>query len=163
LNILALPLHYCHIQNKGESASELGFSSTVHQPRLEFFQPAGRNRKTRAKNRDRLSDLRPRHQASNHFLVGFCAKICSKEQMRANRLQNALPALGDAMREMNVVIEEMRAGHDPLAATFSSRAALAKTSRTPRAANGTISRRASVGSRRVILGFAATCKSGNDC
>jgi hypothetical protein len=37
------------------------------------------------------------------------------EQMRPNRLQNALAALGDAMREVNAAIEEMRREHDPLA------------------------------------------------
>ena len=35
--------------------------------------------------------------------------------MRPNRLQNALTALGDAMREVNVAIGEMRREHDPLA------------------------------------------------
>ena len=35
--------------------------------------------------------------------------------MRPNRLQNALTALGDAMREVNAAIEEMRREHDPLA------------------------------------------------
>ena len=35
--------------------------------------------------------------------------------MRPNRLQNALAALGDAMREVNAAIEEMRREHDPLA------------------------------------------------
>jgi len=35
--------------------------------------------------------------------------------MRVNRLQNALAALGDAMREVNAAIEEMRSEHDPLA------------------------------------------------
>ena len=35
--------------------------------------------------------------------------------MRPNRLQNALAALGDAMREVNAAIEEMRSEHDPLA------------------------------------------------
>jgi hypothetical protein len=35
--------------------------------------------------------------------------------MRPNRLQNALAALGDAMREVNATIEEMRCEHDPLA------------------------------------------------
>jgi hypothetical protein len=32
-----------------------------------------------------------------------------------NRLQNALTALGDATREVNAAIEEMRREHDPLA------------------------------------------------
>jgi hypothetical protein len=42
--------------------------------------------------------------------------------MRANRLQNALAALGDAIREVNAAIEEMRSEHDPLAVhTFMSR------------------------------------------
>jgi hypothetical protein len=35
--------------------------------------------------------------------------------MRPNRLQNALTALDDAMREVNAAIEEMRGEHDPLA------------------------------------------------
>ena len=35
--------------------------------------------------------------------------------MRPNRLQNALSALGDAMREVNAAIGEMRRDHDPLA------------------------------------------------
>ena len=35
--------------------------------------------------------------------------------MRANRLHTALAALGDAMREVNAAIEEMRGEHDPLA------------------------------------------------
>ena len=35
--------------------------------------------------------------------------------MRPNRLQNALTALGDAMREVNAAIDEMRRDHDPLA------------------------------------------------
>ena len=35
--------------------------------------------------------------------------------MRPSRLQNALAALGDAMREVNAAVEEMREEHDPLA------------------------------------------------
>ena len=35
--------------------------------------------------------------------------------MRPNRLQNALAALSDAMREVNAAIEEMQSEHDPLA------------------------------------------------
>jgi hypothetical protein len=35
--------------------------------------------------------------------------------MRANRLHTALAALGDAMREVNTAIEELRREHDPLA------------------------------------------------
>jgi hypothetical protein len=35
--------------------------------------------------------------------------------MYPNRLQNALAALGDAMREVNAAIEDMRREHDPLA------------------------------------------------
>lgn len=35
--------------------------------------------------------------------------------MRPNRLQNALTALGDAIREVNAAIDEMRREHDPLA------------------------------------------------
>ena len=45
----------------------------------------------------------------------FRAKLCACEQMRPNRLQNALAALGDAMREVNAAIEEMRRKQDPLA------------------------------------------------
>jgi hypothetical protein len=40
---------------------------------------------------------------------------CSLEQMRPNRLQNALVTLGDATREVNAAIEEMQREHDPLA------------------------------------------------
>jgi len=43
------------------------------------------------------------------------SKTCSCEQVRPNRLQNALAALGDAMREVNAAIEEMRTEHDPQA------------------------------------------------
>ena len=35
--------------------------------------------------------------------------------MRPKRLQGALTALGDAMREVNAAIEEMQRDHDPLA------------------------------------------------
>jgi hypothetical protein len=35
--------------------------------------------------------------------------------MRPNRLLNALAALGDAMREANAAVEEMREERDPLA------------------------------------------------
>jgi hypothetical protein len=35
--------------------------------------------------------------------------------MHPNRLQNALAAVGDVMREVNAAIEEMRREHDPLA------------------------------------------------
>ena len=35
--------------------------------------------------------------------------------MHPNRLQDALTALGDAVREVNAAIEEMRSDHDPLA------------------------------------------------
>ena len=45
----------------------------------------------------------------------FGAGLRSCEQMRPNRLQDALTALGDAMREVNATIEEMRKDHDPLA------------------------------------------------
>ena len=34
--------------------------------------------------------------------------------MRPHRLQNALAGLGDAMREVNAAIEELRSEHDPL-------------------------------------------------
>ena len=40
------------------------------------------------------------------------SEICSSERMRPNRLQNALTALDDAMREVNAAIEEMRREHD---------------------------------------------------
>ena len=51
--------------------------------------------------------------------------------MRANRLQNALAALGDAMREVNAAIEEMRREHDPLAShIFVSRRAYQNMSDT---------------------------------
>ena len=36
-------------------------------------------------------------------------------RMRPTRLQNALASLGDAMREVNAAIDEMRREHDPLA------------------------------------------------
>ena len=45
----------------------------------------------------------------------FGAGLCSCEQMRPSRLQNALAALGDAMLEVNSAIEEMRREYDPLA------------------------------------------------
>jgi hypothetical protein len=47
------------------------------------------------------------------------AKIYSYEQMRPNRLQNALAALGAAISETNAAIEEMRREHDPLASHIS--------------------------------------------
>ena len=51
--------------------------------------------------------------------------------MRPNRLQNALTALGDAMREVNAAIEEMREEHDPLAShIFVSRRVYQKKSDT---------------------------------
>ena len=43
------------------------------------------------------------------------SRLCSIEQARPNRLQNALAALADSMREVNSAIEEMRSEHDPLA------------------------------------------------
>ena len=46
--------------------------------------------------------------------------------------------------------------------TFLSRAAFTKGNPTQRAGNVIICRLGSVGSRRVILGFAETSKSGND-
>jgi hypothetical protein len=52
---------------------------------------------------------------SDSIHATFGAQLCSCEQMRPNRLQNALAALADAMREVNAAIEEMRAEHDPLA------------------------------------------------
>jgi len=48
-------------------------------------------------------------------LLTFSAQVCSDEQVRPNRLQNALAALGDAMGEVNAAIEEMQREHDPLA------------------------------------------------
>ena len=45
----------------------------------------------------------------------FGTKLWACEQMRPNRLRNPLTALGDAMREVNAAIEEMRREHDPLA------------------------------------------------
>jgi hypothetical protein len=51
--------------------------------------------------------------------------------MRPNRLQNALAALDDAMREVNAAIEEMRREHDPLASyIFVSRRLYQKKSDT---------------------------------
>jgi hypothetical protein len=42
--------------------------------------------------------------------------VCrDNEHLRPNRLQNALAALSDAMREVNAAVEEMRSEHDPLA------------------------------------------------
>ena len=56
---------------------------------------------------------------------------CSCEQMRANRLRNALAALGDAMQEVNAAIEEMPREHDPLAShNFVSRRLYQKKSDT---------------------------------
>jgi hypothetical protein len=51
--------------------------------------------------------------------------------MRPNRLQNALTALGEAMREVNAAIEEMQREHDPLAShIFVSRRAYQNKSDT---------------------------------
>jgi hypothetical protein len=51
--------------------------------------------------------------------------------MRPNRLQNALASLGDAIREVNAAIEEMRREHDPLAShIFVSRRLYQKQSDT---------------------------------
>jgi hypothetical protein len=44
--------------------------------------------------------------------------------MRVSRLQNALTRLGDAMREVNAAIEQMRKEHDPLASHISFHVAL---------------------------------------
>jgi hypothetical protein len=61
----------------------------------------------------------------------FDARSCSCEQIRTNRLQNALPALGDAMREVNADIEEMRKEHDSLAShIFVSRRNFRRTNDT---------------------------------
>ena len=53
--------------------------------------------------------------ASNMVRLIFVAKLGSCEQLRPNRLYNALTALGDAMHEVNAAIDEMRREHDPLA------------------------------------------------
>jgi len=42
-------------------------------------------------------------------------QIRTRELRISARLQNALAALADAMREVNAAIEEMRGEHDPLA------------------------------------------------
>ena len=69
--------------------------------------------------------------ASSGRCLTFGAKSCSCEQIRPNRLQNALTALGDAMREVNAAIEEMRREHDPLAShIFVSRRLYQKKSDT---------------------------------
>ena len=83
--------------------------------------------------------------------------------MRTNRLQNARAALDDAMREVNAAIEEMRREYDPLASNIFVSRCLSKTCPTPRAGSGITCRRGSVGSRRAILGFAATSGSGSNC
>jgi hypothetical protein len=54
--------------------------------------------------------------------------------MRPNRLQNALTARGDAMREVNAAIEKCGRNTIRWRHTFSSRAAFAKTSPAPKAA-----------------------------
>jgi hypothetical protein len=57
--------------------------------------------------------------------------LCSSERMCPNRMQNALAALGDAMREVNAAIEEMRREHDPLAShIFVARCQYQRTSDT---------------------------------
>jgi hypothetical protein len=71
--------------------------------------------------------------------------------MRPNRLQNALAALGEARREMNAAIEEMRIEYDSLAShIFVSR-------RNYRNVDDTKS-----GKRREItrLNFNAACELG---
>jgi hypothetical protein len=72
--------------------------------------------------------------------------------MRPNRPQNALAALGDAVREVNAAVEEMRREHDPLAShIFVSR-------RQYQSANDTKS-----GKRREIiarLSFNTACELG---
>jgi len=60
--------------------------------------------------------------------------------MRSNRLQNALAALGDAMREVNAAIEECGANTIRSRRIFLSRAAFTETSPTRRAGNGTMFR-----------------------
>ena len=52
--------------------------------------------------------------SSGRYLI-FGVGIGSPEQMRPNRLQNALAALAEAMGEVNAAIEEMRREHDPMA------------------------------------------------
>jgi hypothetical protein len=47
--------------------------------------------------------------------IDLLPEICSDEQVQANRLQNALKNLSDAIRETEAVVEAMRAEHDPLA------------------------------------------------
>jgi hypothetical protein len=50
-----------------------------------------------------------------HLRIDPRCRVCSSEQMHANRLESALKNLSDAIRETEAVIEVMRAEHDPLA------------------------------------------------
>lgn len=81
--------------------------------------------------------------------------------MRPIRLQNALAALGDAMREVNAAIEEMQREHDPLAAHIFTARRLYKNISDTKSGSGITCRRGSVGSGPAILGFAGTSESGS--
>ena len=81
-----------------------------------------------------------------------------------------MTALGNVMREVNAAIGEMLGEHDPLAShIFVSRRRYKNLSdtkscpevRRTRAVNDITCRRGSLGSRRAILGFAGTSKSGS--
>ena len=81
--------------------------------------------------------------------------------MQTRKLQEALENLKAAIQEVERVVEELHAEKDPLAVhIFVSRRNYRKVNDT-KAANGTICRLGSVGSRRVILGFAGASKNGN--
>jgi hypothetical protein len=89
-----------------------------------------------------------------------CSKGGAKKQAKTPPAALAsFAAFGDAMREVNAAIEEMRGQHDPLASTFSSRAAITKTNPTPKAENGTICRPS--WQQACDLGFRGTSKGGN--
>ena len=80
--------------------------------------------------------------------------------MRPNRLQNALAAFGDAMREVNAAIEEMRREHDPLAVPH-----LRFTSELSECADTKSGKRRDTSARlswqrRAILGFVGTLANG---
>ena len=78
----------------------------------------------------------------------------------ANRLQNALTALGEAMREVNGAIEEMRSEHDRWRRTFSPRAAFTKKSDTKSGKRHHLSAR--LGWQQACdLGFRGDLESGN--
>jgi hypothetical protein len=82
--------------------------------------------------------------------------------MRPNRLQNALAALGDAMREVNAAIDEKRRQHDPLASHIVVSRRLYQAKSETKSCKRHHRGRGSVGSRRAILRFAATSASGSD-